>query len=269
MIVSEHLSGVAIAYDALGGNTKKGVLPSIGRLQGSLIGYQKRQIADACEYMRLRCKRENFCKNIKPRIFVCTTSDKWETDKPNIKAFTHNLKNGYGCLDYVWVKELNQNASPHFHFVALMPYIQNPVKLSLYWSSLFDQEAKNSVRLGTAPVPGVRRKYYLENSKMAYYLAKYLGKEMGLQNSWKLARQGRTFGISHDLAAISQPVRYEVNYHYREETKEVLTVSGMQTIKLCYPTGTTLENDIGGYFNKSKYKWTKSKDHHVYFGRLK
>jgi len=108
---------------------------------------------------------------------------------------------------------------------------------------------------------------------MAFYMAKYMGKNLRssiFKNSWHSAKMpGRSFGISQQCGAQSKPIKFECNYHYREESKTILTATGMQEVKLYYPTGTTMQNEIGEYFNKHDYKWTKAKDHNVYFGRKK
>lgn len=273
MIISDHLCGVAIAYNDNGRRSfsrlENGDQPlKLGRLQGSLISYQKRQIADASEWLRTR-------SIFKPRIFVCTTSPNWGAQiyEPQISKFCHNLRNGYGCENYIWVREFNKRGAPHYHFIADMDYIHDPVALSLYWSGLFGYHTKNSVRLGTAPDKNGRRHYVLNSKSMAFYMAKYLGKNLRSEifpNSWHSAKMpGRSFGISRQVARQSAPVKYDVNYHYREEVKTVLTTTGPQEVKLYYPIGTTHENEFGEYFNKHDYQWTKSKDHEVFFGRKK
>jgi hypothetical protein len=200
MILKSHLSGVAIVYEdnfTKDKDTKNNFFapsqPVTGRVQGSLYSQQKRKIADACEYMRLNAIH-------KPLIFTATSPG--FTDLANerqlIQKLTHNLRNGYDCKNYVWVREFTQAGYPHFHFVADIPDI-DPVALSRYWSRLYNRSDTNSIRLGTAPKCNKCRsplkkgspcyrpkctgkgtvKYYLDNKDMAFYMSKYIGKSIG------------------------------------------------------------------------------------------
>lgn len=264
MNIAEHLCGVAIAYNEHGGKKNKIVFPK-GRPQGSLINYQRRQLANACEWIRKNAEYQ-------PRIFVCTTNINWGADiyTPNISSFTHNLRNGYGCKNYVWVREFNRHGAPHYHFIADMDRINDPVAMSLYWSGLFGYHTNNCVRLGTKPKNG-RRDYILNSSKMAFYMSSYLGKDMRaniFKNSWHSAKMpGRKFGISQVAAKKSMPQKFTANYHFAEQNYQVMTASGkyVQAPSVCI--GITHENEFGTVFNKQDYKWKKAKEHMVWIGR--
>lgn len=202
MILKSHLCGVAVVYEDLGSRTDKkkpdGFFTEtslkIGRPQGSLYSQQKRRIADACEYLRKNA-------TYKPLIFTATSPGFTDlaTEGKLIQKLTHNLRNGYNVKNYIWVREFTQAGYPHFHFVADTDYLDG-VALSLYWSRLFGSDARNSVRLGTAPRCNKCRtplrskgqqcfrqgcsgmavvKYHLDNKQMAWYMSKYIGKSIG------------------------------------------------------------------------------------------
>jgi len=116
--------------------------------------------------------------------------------------------------DYVWVRELTQNGYPHFHFVADINHF-NPVELSLYWSGLFNSTARNSIRVGSAPNKQGKRKYWIANQRMAWYLTKYLGKSIGDAERGMGRRGFRTFAISQNARKQSQPLVY---HSYLTET---------------------------------------------------
>jgi hypothetical protein len=256
MILKSHLSGVAIVYEDNFTKDKEPKnnffapsQPVTGRVQGSLYSQQKRKIADACEYMRLNAIH-------RPLIFTATSPG--FTDLANerqlITKLTHNLRNGYDCKNYVWVREFTQAGFPHFHFVADMPDV-DPVALSRYWSRLYSRSDTNSIRLGTAsrcnkcrsPLkkgsPCYRTKctgkgtvkYYLDNKDMAFYMSKYIGKAIGglekmaLDDHKAKGKSFRTFAVSQELARLSQPVKYE-SVMVKAREKEVFTVSGFQKL---------------------------------------
>jgi len=209
VILKSHLCGIAVAYNTeedypgdKGGRRSPFINESLknGRPQGSLYSQQKRKIADACEYMRLNAKH-------KPIIFVATSPGftNHANEKQIISKLTHNLRNGYDCNNYVWVREFTQAGFPHFHFVADMPDF-DCVDLSRYWSGLFGVNASNSIRLGTAPKNG-KRQFYLKGKRMSWYLTKYLGKSIGAAElgALKFKREFRTFAVSQELAKASQP----------------------------------------------------------------
>jgi hypothetical protein len=202
--IKSHLCGVAVAYEPFT-HRRNDENTRPGRPQGSHYSQQKRQIADACEWIRIHSK-------YKPRIFVATSPGFTDhaNEKNFISKFTHNLRNGYDCQNYVWVREFTQAGFPHFHFVADMPEF-NPVDLSLYWSGLFDSEAKNSIRLGTAPNKEGKRIFYLRGGRMCWYMTKYFGKSIGNEERGAIEgkRSFRTFGISQQANKESQPLIFE------------------------------------------------------------
>lgn len=199
MIIKQHLSGVAIAYPPM---KRTGAGKGVGRYQGSLYSQQKRSIADATEYMRRYGKH-------KPLIFVLTAPGFTDLadEKPLVSKFVNNMRMRHGLGHYVWVRELTGNGYPHFHFVATMPRF-DAVKMSLLWSSYFGSTAKNSIRLGTKPVPGKKRKYYVNSPAMASYLSKYIGKNLGTAVS-DVKTKIKAFQISHELRSLSSPAVYE------------------------------------------------------------
>jgi len=149
------------------------VHPEGSRPQGSLINYQKRQVANAVEWIRLNKKHG-------AKIFVCTTSHKWDytDDAQYIATFTHNMRNTYELGQYVWVKEYNRHGAAHWHFVADLPWLTHAQikSISVYWSSLFGEYARNSVRFGSKPDENGNKTYEIEGKGHARYLSKYFGK---------------------------------------------------------------------------------------------
>lgn len=234
MILKSHLCGVAVTFvrfdaddimepETYGSQTVNPYNESLknGRPQGSLYSQQKRKIADACEYMRLNHVH-------KPLIFVATSPG--YTDQASegklIQKFTHNLRNGYDCKNYVWVREFTQAGFPHFHFVADMPNV-SPIALSLYWSGLFGSDAVNSIRLGTNYRNG-KRTFYLTSKQQAWYLTKYLGKAIGNceQGAVKGKRSFRTFAVSQSLAKLSAPTEFKGRMERSGKVFQAFTVSG-------------------------------------------
>lgn len=256
MIIKSHLCGIAVAFDRYEGienpadadiNKLRRSLNNgekVNRPQGSLYSYNKRKIADACEYLRT--------KSVHKPIIFCATSPGF-TDLANerglIKSFTHNLRNGYGCENYVWVREFTGAGFPHFHFIADAPDM-DAIKLSLYWSSLFRSSAKNSIRFGTAPrcskcgtklfkknqpcfksgCTGLGKvEYYLKSKKMAWYMAKYISKSVGECERGALEgkRSFRKFAVSKDLARLSSPIEFKAKM-VRVNERQILTANGLQ-----------------------------------------
>jgi len=254
VIVKSHLCGIAVAFDRYEGIENP--VPEINKLrrsflngeksdrpQGSLYSWQKRKIADACEYLRI--------KSIHKPIIFCATSPAFTdlaSERSLIKSFTHNLRNGYQCKNYVWVREFTQMGFPHFHFVADMPDC-DIIKLSLYWSGLFDSDATNSIRLGTAPKCskcGTKLKsknqpcyktacngfgkveYYLRSKKMAWYMSKYISKAIGDSESGALSgkKSFRKFAVSQELSKLSAPVEFKSQMVRVPSERLAFTVSG-------------------------------------------
>lgn len=237
MILKSHLCGVAVAYDNWErepeGEAKQAALimnESLknGRPQGSLYSQQKYKIANACEWMRLNA-------TYKPIIFVATSPGYTDhaSERQLISKLTHNLRNGYSCKNYVWVREFTGNGYPHFHFVADMPDF-DVIALSVYWSRLFGSEARNSIRLGTRPNKFGKRTYYLTRKQMAWYMSKYIGKSIGSSERGSIdsVRSFRTFAVSNELAKASQPQMFIGKYErIKTELREIPTVTGLQKIE--------------------------------------
>lgn len=236
MIIKSHLCGIAVAFDRYENGTEDPERADFNKLrrslesgekanrpQGSLGSWQKRKIADACEYMRIKPTH-------KPIIFVATSPGFTDlaSERSLIKSFTHNLRNGYGCEHYVWVREFTGAGFPHFHFVADMPNF-DAVKLSLYWSGLFDSDAKNSIRVGSKPDKYGKRNYYLTGKRHAWYLSKYLAKSIGKEERGALEgkRSFRTFAVSQELAKLSAPTEFK-SQMVRVSERDILTANGMQ-----------------------------------------
>lgn len=235
MILKSHLCGIAVAFDRYerNENPEQDEINKLrrslkngednNRPQGSLYSWQKRKIADACEYMRIKPVH-------KPIIFVATSPGFTDlaSERSLIKSFTHNLRNGYGCKNYVWVREFTGAGFPHFHFVADMPDM-DVVTLSLYWSSLFNSDAKNSIRLGSKPDKHGRRSYYLTGKRHAWYLTTYLSKSIGQSERGALEgkRSFRTFAVSRELAKLSQPTEFKAKM-VRVGERQILTANGME-----------------------------------------
>jgi hypothetical protein len=234
MRIKVHITGFACAYEHIGGAHHKrdpDRQAIAGRYQGSLYSQQKHAIADAVEWIRRNSK-------YKPRIFVATTPGFLDHAKEGkfISQLVHNLKNGYGMENYVWVRELTENGYPHFHFVADIDKI-NPVDISVYWSSLFGSGARNSIRFGSKPDAKGRRLFWIKNPRMCWYLTKYIGKSIGDAERSGNKKSFRTFAISQEARKKSQPVVYH-SYaveHYggfrsREFTLPLDTVEELLTI---------------------------------------
>jgi hypothetical protein len=204
MRIKLHVTGFAVAYESITIRKNPDKEPVKGRYQGSLHSQQKHKIADAVEWMRRNA-------TFKPRIFVATTPGFLDHAKEGayISKLTHNLRNGYGMKHFVWVRELTGNGYPHFHFVADVDKF-DPVELSLYWSGLFGSNAKNSIRCGTKPDKQGRRSYYIHSARMAWYLTKYIGKDIGApENRAKGQRKGfRTFAVSQECGKASEPLLF-------------------------------------------------------------
>lgn len=202
MHIKVHITGFACAYEEFGSGAHKGD-PKPSRPQGSLYNQQKHAIADSIEW--IRCNAE-----YKPRIFVATTPGYIEAAKEGsyIKRLTANLRNGYGMKEYVWVRELTKKGFPHFHFVADIPKF-DAVQLSTYWSGLFGVQAKNSIRLGTRPNKYGKRTYWITGPKMAWYMSKYIGKDVDTNREQGTRRPYRTFAISETARKESQPLVYD------------------------------------------------------------
>lgn len=241
MRIKLHITGYAVAYDnEARKTTRKGLPPLPTRPQGSLYSQQKHAIADGIEYMRTHAKH-------KPRIFLLTTPgfvDHSQEGK-KLSKFLTNFRNNYGLLDYVWVREFTQIGLPHYHFVADVPEF-DPVAASLYWSGLHNVQAKNSIRLGTKPNKARRRKFWIENDRMSWYMSKYIGKSVGECEKNAIRKNFRTFAISQELRVKSQPILYNEEIHH--------TYKGLH-LRTFYLDNEYIEEGAQTVFNPHGYDW--------------
>lgn len=298
MRIAIHLSGIAIASDFSGGSHKKDGVPKEGRKQGSLKSYQKRMIANATEWMRLNA-------TYKPYIFVATISDSWSFNEDAIKTFCHNLKNGYKCKHYIWVKEQTKKGYAHYHFIADFPIPSNPsdfkiftAKLCSYWFGLHNNGGVpvtfNSIRFGTQPKKNGKRDFFVKDVRMAWYISKYLSKNFENESQVN-GKVSRRFSISPSIPrAEIEPVVFSKEIEWDEQK----TVQYIQKVKGVYrETDINYVNRLGNNVNCSSspfiyasvkekkaenyksisgkvlnpkdYSWKKHPLHNVYFGFLK
>lgn len=199
-----HRTGCAVVYEEAHPKRNPDKAPNPGRYQGSLFNQQKHAIANAVDWIRCNSK-------YKPRIFVATTPGfiDHQAEGKYIQKLVHNLRNGYGMENYVWVRELTQHGFPHWHFVADVGHVP-AVDLSVYWSGLFGSDARNSIRFGTRPDKKGVRRYFVNSERMSWYLTKYLGKAIGdCEKRAKGQRSTfRTFAISQEARKSSEPLLY-------------------------------------------------------------
>jgi len=159
--IKVHITGYATCYEAFSQKPKSEPRPNDSRPQGSLYSQQKHAIADAVEWIRQNSK-------YKPRIFVATTPGFIDPPEEGrtISKLIDNLKKTYGLQEYVWVRELTKRGYPHYHFVGDIDKF-DPVKLSLYWSSLFGVDSKNSIRVGSKPTQGRKRVFCSDSCRVS------------------------------------------------------------------------------------------------------
>lgn len=264
MQIKVHLSGCAIAYENNGG--KLGGMTGNSRPQGSLYSQQKRAIADAIEWMRL------YGVN-KPLFFVATSPGKLHAKdhQGKIRAFTDNLRHNYGLRNYVWVRELTPSGLPHYHFVADIPFIADPIGLSRYWSGLFGSDANNSLRLGSKPINGIR-KFYVDSPTAARYVSKYIGKDLDTVSDTlleagfpqaKYKKTYRSFAISQEARLLSQPEIFECDVQFRE--REAYNTTEERVIVKEY-ISVDYKNYDGELFDKTKFRWKRLEPHNVWLG---
>lgn len=258
MFLKTHLCGVGIVYDQSKKEKDKEPLTKLeSRPNGSLYSRQKRQIADACEWMRRHQTKD------RKAVIFCLTSPGFTSlaNQPKfISSFFDNMKANYGLTDYVWVREMTKKGYPHFHCVAMWhPFkwflderkdcehdgddksYRMISKLSRYWSSLFDSDANNSIRLGSYHPVTKKRQFYLTHERHAWYLTKYIGKSIGDGSIDYLCEAGfpqtkykkavRTFGMSEQLSENSQPLLFESDYHTTERRSIQIFRSGTHTVE--------------------------------------
>jgi hypothetical protein len=272
VIIKQHYCGIAIAYEPKRLRVSDEPAQKISRPQGSRYSQQKRKVADAVEWMRKNGEH-------KPLIFVATSPGftKLADESKLISKLTANLRNGYGVKNYVWVREYTEAGFPHFHFVADTDFI-DAKQLSVYWSGLFGKQGDGyggSIRLGTKPVPGMRRKYFIDSPHMAFYMSKYFGKGMsenpsntkpGIEGMEVKARKPRTFHVSRDLASASAPLKFgeyisEVQFTGMHQREFVLE---NETSEDYYERG-----EIPPTLNPYKYNWQFTGHGMTYIGRPK
>ena len=268
MIVKVHLSGVAICYEPkkITHTHDSQCLNALSRYQGSLYNQQKRRISDAVEWIRLN-------SNHKPLFFVLTSPGRVtpKEHSQKISLFTNNIRKNYGCVNYVWVRELTKSGLPHYHFVADIAYIKDPVALSRYWSGLFGSLSSNSLRLGSAPING-QRKFYVDDQRASRYISKYIGKDLE-KLQYDLLERGfpqamykkmyRSFAISEQAAMMSKPVEYEANYRFAE--REAYNHSEQKIVVREF-IERTFQDDTGQYIDPQKWRWKRIEPHNVFIG---
>lgn len=262
MRLKVHLTGFACAYEAGNFARPKSDRPPLpGRDQGSLYNQQKHALADAIEWIRRNSK-------YKPRIMVATTPGYLDDAKEGklISKLVDNMKHNYGLGEYVWVRELTKKGFPHYHFIADLPQI-DAVKLSQYWSSLFPgaKHTKYSIRMGSRPDANGKRKFWITNQKMAWYLSKYIGKELRAvdEETGELVRKKyRTFAISPLARKESQPLVYHsyISELYNGTKQRIFELSP----DLIEP-GLPMHVDPQGF----NWKWTGHGQTYVGFARKK
>lgn len=257
------------------------LLPN-ARPNGSLYSRQKRSIADACEWLRLTQTKDK-----KALIFVLTSPGYTSlANQPYfLSGWIDNMKKNYGLGDYVWVREMTKRGFPHFHFVAhwhpakwfldlrqdapgFYQY-RNVSVISQYWSGLFGSDAKNSFRIGTYK-GNKRTGYYLTTERHAWYLTKYLGKSINDKHSNYLCEAGypstnykkavRGFGMSENVALLSQPDLFESQNLFTSHQASVQTTRGLESVTIdkfdqrvfIGESGQLSERDLQTY----NWKWT-------------
>lgn|ERR1041384_424638 len=240
MFVKKHYSGLCISYGGTGGGNRS-LSPTPSKPNNSRLNRQKRQVHDAVEWMR---------KNAvyKPLIFCCTVpvQSDWSMQNTNVSKFCENIRSNYNVKNYCWVREYTGAGRPHYHFVADSPFI-DAVPLSKYWSSLFQSTAANSIRMGTAPGRRGGVKYFVDSSRMARYLTKYMGKSIGDGEVKNGERKIRTFGISQEVGKKSLPVVFEVKYEQMNE-RVVSGLFGKINGVMMYPEDEHIQFDIKRVF---------------------
>lgn len=283
MYVKKHLCGIFIAYpEACGKQSGKLIHgQSVGRDQGSHYNQQKRQIADGVA--RLQQLQTDDCKTL---IMVATSPGYLENaNEPKfISKLVTYLRNGFGMERYLWVREYTRKGFPHFHFAANIPLGKksvtlankgtpitvpfDPVAVSKIWSGYFDQNNLTSIRLGSKPNKYGRRMFYLgRNTRKAWYLAKYIGKSRGKDESVAKGRL-RAFSMDDKTSAEIEPQIFQSKYV--TECKVVSTWNA-QTKKMEYivydiPTGERIfEDENGNLFSPHGIDW-RSVGHDVFVG---
>lgn len=223
----------------------------------------------------------------KPLIFCVTVpvQSDWTLQNSNLSLFNENIRKNYGVQNYVWVREYTGGGRPHYHYVADSPFLDAP-KISAYWNSLYDAPLRNSVRLGTKPIPGKPRKYFVDSDRMSRYLTKYMGKSIGEEerrsvvSDAAILKKIRTFGMSQEVASKSKPVTYEaqVTRHFTKRVtmwgEEVDVLDSIERqFTLCENSEKELIEVYGSIpdhlkeFDDTKYAWFNPNPlHRIYYG---
>lgn len=252
MYLKRHLCGLFITYPEDCGNNSGQFIhgQSVGREQGSHYSQQKFRIADGVA--RLQQLQTDDCKTL---VFVATSPGYLENaNEPKfISKLVTYLRNGFGMDRYLWVREFTRKGFPHFHFAANIPLgkravvLENkgqpvtvpfdPVAVSLVWSSYFGTEHKTSIRLGSKPNKYGRRMFYLgHNRRKAWYLAKYIGKSRGLDES---VCKGKIKAFSMDEKT-SQEIEPRLFTSKQVMTSRQVVLMGtkkLETVSVDLPTG--------------------------------
>lgn len=272
MLLKRHLCGIHVQYPEGCGNQSGKLIHgmSCGREQGSLYSQQKKRIADAV--FRLQQTARPDCQ---PIIFVATSPG--YVDRANepkfVSSLVDNLRKGYGMERFLWVREFTGNGFPHFHFIANIPLKKrakaykwdgrrhleipfDPVKLSVYWSSLFDQDAKNSIRVGSKPNKYGQIMVYLSNSRRkAWYLAKYIGKSRS-QDEVRSKAKIKAFHMDHRTSAEIEPELFTSKQVTETRAVAVLGKKGIETVYHDIPTDEIIfENERGELISPHGIGW--------------
>lgn len=118
-------------------------------------------------------------------IFFTLTYQKDEFPTcPNkdVGKFLDNTKKNYGLNRYIWVKELTKIGTPHYHFIAEIPYVPYK-KLNDAWCAARGYDSPNAFR-GSGVIKSV--------DQSAGYVSKYISKQRGIQFL------DRCYAISHN-----------------------------------------------------------------------
>lgn len=287
MKVKIHLCGVAVKYEPYTRTKKNFPTEQFeAREQGSLYSWQRRKIADATIWMK---------RNVEYPLIFCLTSPGYTSlaNQSNVLSmFINNARKNYGMKHYVWVRELTQQGYPHFHFIADWLPVEhwfkkndngetNINRMSRYWSGMFGSDASNSIRLGSYNPATGQRSYYVEHDKQCWYLAKYIGKNIGETSMDYLAEAGfpqmyyrknvRSFCVSPDLAKFSGPVEFEPQYETEFVKKKIFTASGWEEV--LWPQHTTRSWGTDTYsFRDSmllNYRWKDTGHGGTFVGYLR
>lgn len=275
---------MAIKYDPIARRTDdERIVKQETRPQGSLYGYQRRQVADATMWLK---------DNARHALIFCLTSPGYTSvaNTTNVLSkFLTNCRNRYGLGHYVWVREMTTAGYPHFHFIADWHSVKywfkrensngktQIEKLSEYWAKLCRENddsgnitatGSNSIRLGSYDPRTKKRSFYVRSERQCWYLAKYIGKTIGEESTDYLAEAGfpqvrykktvRTFGISKELAKLSQPTTFESSYEYKYERRRILCADGYRDVDCPVRIDRVWTCDSDGVLideNLREYRW--------------